>query len=129
MSLLRVIPYVLLTLLFSLSGQSLLKRGVGAVLGERKPTLPEFFSQHLFDLMRSPYVILGTFSCGLGFFSFMFLLSRYELGRVLPVLGGVAYIVMFIVGRVWFRETTSVMNLVGIALIALGLYLVSLQAT
>jgi multidrug transporter EmrE-like cation transporter len=116
------------TLLFSLSAQSLLKRGVSNVLNGRTPSLQDFLTHDLLRVIQSPFVILGTFICGLGFFSFIFLLSRYDLGRVLPVLGGVAYLVMFVVGKVWFREATSLVNLAGIALIGVGLYLVSLHS-
>jgi multidrug transporter EmrE-like cation transporter len=123
----RVIPYFVLTLIFSLSGQTLLKRGVTSVLGNERPNVVQFFSKHLFALASSPYVIGGTITSGIGFLMFMFILSRFDLGRALPILGGVGYILMFIVGKVFLRETTNWINFVGILAIILGLYLLSLQ--
>jgi multidrug transporter EmrE-like cation transporter len=126
MYLLRILPYFLVTLLFSLSGQSLLKKGLTEVLEGAHPSPFVFVTQYLGKVLWSSYFWLGTVTSGIGFFCFLYVLSRFQLGRALPILGGIAYVVMFIIGRVWFREQTTWWNFAGIVLIICGLLLVTL---
>jgi multidrug transporter EmrE-like cation transporter len=124
---LRALPYFLLTLFFSLTGQSLLKKGVNGVLAGNQPGPREFVRSYLLSLLSSPLVIAGFLTSGVGFFCFMFVLSRFELGRALPLLGAVSYILLFLIGKTVLKEEVRWVNLAGIGLIVLGAYLVSLK--
>ena len=126
MYLLRILPAFLVTLLFSLSGQSLLKKGLTQVLQGAQPTPSVFVRDYLARMLSSSYFWLGTATSGVGFFCFLYILSRYQLGRALPIMGGIAYVIMFVIGRVWFREQTTWWNFAGIVLIICGLVLVTM---
>ena len=126
MYMLRILPYFLVTLLFSLGGQSLLKKGLTLILAGAHPTPVQFVTQYLGRVLASPYFWLGTATSGVGFFCFIFILSRFQLARALPIMGGIAYVLMFVIGRVCFRESTSWWNFAGIVLIICGLYLVTM---
>jgi multidrug transporter EmrE-like cation transporter len=126
MHVLRIFPYFLVTLLFSLSGQSLLKKGLTGVLQGAHPSPSVFVSEYLGKVLSSGWFWLGTATSGVGFFCFLYVLSRFQLARALPIMGGIAYVIMFVVGRVWFRESTTWWNFAGIVLIIFGLYLVTL---
>jgi multidrug transporter EmrE-like cation transporter len=128
MVLLQTLPYFLVTLAFSLTGQVLLKMGVTRVLAGQKPTLAQFVSAHLFAVLFSPYVLGGIVLCGLGVICWMYVLSSFEIGRALPILGGMAYITLFFAGRIFLKEQTNWLNFAGILLIIAGLFLVSLKA-
>ena len=100
--------------------------GLTGVLQGAHPSPSVFVTEYLGRVLRSSYFWLGTATSGVGFFSFLYVLTRFQLGRALPILGGIAYVVMFVVGRVWFRESTTWWNVAGIVLIIFGLYLVTL---
>jgi drug/metabolite transporter (DMT)-like permease len=121
----RTLLFFAITLAFSLTGQVLLKRGVGTVLAGATPGAAEFLSRYLLHVFLSPYVIAGVISCGIGVVSWMYILSLFEISRALPVLGGSAYIVLFFVGRFFLQERTNWLNFAGIVLIIAGLYLVT----
>lgn len=125
-SLQSLLPF-LFTLSFSIVGQSLLKRGVSLALAGAKPSALEFSRSYLLPLLLSPFVIGGVLLSGIGVVGWMFVLSRYELGRALPILGGLGYIVLFLVGRVFMKEQTTWLNFSGILCVVLGLYLLSLK--
>src|SRR5437868_5849353 len=99
MYLFRILPYFLITLLFSLSGQSLLKKGLAGVLQGARPSPSLFVTRYLGKVLCSSYFWLGTAASGVGFFCFLYILSRFQLGRALPIMGGIAYVVMFVIGR------------------------------
>ncbi|MCP3138242.1 DMT family transporter [Pyxidicoccus xibeiensis] len=124
-----ILLYFVITLGLSLSGQVLLKKGVMLRLAGATPSMPDFLRHHLLPLALSVHVIAGVVLCGLGVISWVYVLSRFELSRALPLLGGLAYISLFFIGRVFLREPTSWVNFGGILLITLGLYLVSLRTT
>lgn len=125
---LRTVIGLVLTLGLSLSGQVLLKRALAAVLAGRTPTAYEFIVQHLFATLTSPLAIAGLALSALGVMCWLFVLSTLELSRALPLLGGMGYVVLFVVGRLYLKEDTAWYNLAGILLLTLGAYLISLKA-
>ena len=125
---LSILVWFLATLAFSLTGQALLKKGVMLELNGATPSMVEFLQHHLLMLALSRYVIAGVVLCGLGVITWVYVLSRFELSRALPIMGGLAYVSLFFIGRFVLREPTSWVNLGGILLIAAGLYFVSLKA-
>jgi multidrug transporter EmrE-like cation transporter len=124
-----ILIYFVITLALSLAGQALLKKGVMTQLAGATPSMAEFLRYHLLPLALSRHVVVGVVLCGLGVISWVYVLSRFELSRALPIMGGLAYISLFFIGRVFLREPTSWLNFGGILLITAGLYLVSLKAT
>lgn len=120
--------FFLLTLAFSLAGQSLLKKGVMLRLAGSTPSMGEFLRHHLLGLAFSPLVIAGVALSGCGVIVWIYILSRFELSRALPMLGGLAYIALFFVGRFILREPTSWVNFAGILAIVAGLVLLSQRA-
>lgn len=121
--------WFILTLAFSLTGQALLKKGIVIRLAGEKPSMAEFLREHLLALALSPWVIGGVALSGIGVICWAFVLSRFELSRAMPILGGLAYVAMFVIGRVVLKEPTSFINFGGILLIVAGLALVSLRTT
>lgn len=119
--------WFILTLGFSLAGQALLKKGVMLRLAGAQPTMGEFLREHLLGLALSPYILGGVALSGIGVICWAYVLSRFELSRAMPILGGLAYVAMFFVGRVILKEPTTWVNFGGILFIVAGLVLVSLR--
>ncbi|WNG35498.1 hypothetical protein F0U60_18870 [Archangium minus] len=119
--------WFILTLALSLSGQVMLKKGVMLELAGKTPSMPDFLRYHLFSLCFSRHALAGVLLCGLGVICWLYVLSRFEIARALPILGGLSYVLLFFIGRFVLREPMSWVNLGGILLIITGLYLVSLK--
>lgn len=119
--------WFILTLTLSLSGQVLLKKGVMIELAGKTPSMPDFLCYHLVSLCLSRHALAGVLLCGLGVICWVYVLSRFEIARALPILGGISYVALFFIGRFVLREPMSWVNLGGILLIIAGLYLVSLK--
>lgn len=123
-----VLIWFLATLALSLSGQAMLKKGVMLELAGATPSMASFLRDHLLALAISRHIIAGVALCGVGAICWVYVLSRFELSRALPIMGGLAYVAMFFIGRFILREPTNWVNLGGILLIIAGLYLVSLKS-
>src|SRR5262249_47519918 len=117
-----------ITLMFSLTGQMLLKRGIMKVLAGKHLSAGEYVIHYLGQIICQPYGILGIFLCGIGAVSWMYVLSLFPLSTALPILGGMAYILLFIASKVFLGEETGLINFLGILAIILGLYLASVKA-
>lgn len=121
--------WFVLTLGFSLAGQALLKKGVMLRLAGATPSMASFLRDHLLGLAMSPHVIAGVALSGIGAVCWAFVLSRFDLSRALPILGGLGYVAMFFIGRLILKEPTSWVNFGGILCIIAGLVLLSLRTT
>lgn len=119
--------WFILTLAFSLTGQIFLKKGVTLHLAGSTPTMGEFLRHHLLSLALSPWVIGGVAMSGLGVVCWIYILSRFEISRALPLLGGLSYVALFVIGRLVLREPTNWLNFGGILCIIGGIFLVSLR--
>jgi len=116
---------LVLTLLFSLSGQALLRFGVTRQMSTSHLDADSLFRHNLLTLLLSPAVIAGFLASGVGAVCWLYVLAHYELGRALPLLSGLAYLALFGIGRVVLKEQTSWIHLLGIAAVILGAYLLS----
>jgi len=108
---------------FSLSGQLLLKKGVMEALNGAKLSFVAFTRDHLFDIILSPYTLAGLGLSAIGLVCWLYVISTYEVSRALPILGGMGYIALFVLGRLVLDESTTVYNLLGILLLICGVAL------
>lgn len=121
----RVVAGLVLTLGFSLGGQALLRLGVTRTVSALGVTPDVLFRRHLLDLLFSPLVIAGGVLSVVGAVCWLYVLAHYELSRALPLLGGMGYLVLFVVGRFWLSEKTSWLQLLGILLLVAGMFLIT----
>jgi transporter family protein len=78
-------------------------------------------------LLLTPYTYLGGFSYGLSFFVWMFLLKKYDLSFLRPLVG-FGYIITAILAWIVLKEKITVVRWIGIAFIVAGVYLVGITA-
>lgn len=69
-------------------------------------------------------MLAALFLYGLGFLSWVYLLSRNSLSLVYPVVLSLNIILIFLFSRLLFHETVSLPQMAGIAVIIAGIYLV-----
>lgn len=68
-----------------------------------------------------PLVVVGIILYGISFLTYMYLISKYELGYIIPLLTAFVYIVIFFASYFIFHEVFTVMKIAGVSLIVLGL--------
>jgi transporter family protein len=79
------------------------------------------------SLLKTPFTYLGAASYGLSFLIWMFLLKKYDLSFLRPLVG-IGYIVTSLLAWIVLKEKITVVRWIGIALIVGGVYLVGLSA-
>ena len=114
--------YLILTIsiLLAVIGQLMMKKGM-MMFG------PFPVSQLLFKLIPmflNPYVFFGFVSFGLSSIFWLVVLSRLQLSLVYPMVS-VAYVVVAIASMIFFKENVSLVRWAGIAVIIIGVYLIS----
>ncbi|MBN2737488.1 MAG: EamA family transporter [Spirochaetales bacterium] len=100
-------------------GQFFLKLGADRATGEGMA----FF----FSLAKNPYTYIGSFCYFFSFFSWMWLLNKFELSYLRPLVG-LGYIVTTVLAVFFLQEKITLVRWIGIGLIVVGVYFVSLTA-
>lgn len=114
--------FILLTVLFTVYGQLIIKYEVNSVPNVPSgPALAGFLVE--FVLFR-PLVISGLLSAVLASFAWIATLSRFELSYAYPFMS-LNFVVVVLLSFVLFHEGINAYKLAGLALICLGVLVVS----
>lgn len=73
------------------------------------------------------YVVSGIILYGLSFFIYTFLISKYDLGYIIPLATAVVYILIFVASFIIFKESFTMIKIMGISFILVGLVLLNLS--
>lgn len=110
--------YVALSTIFGITGQLLLKRGMGT-MGQMTPGVGM-----IKQIVLSPWVIGGLIIYATGVLNWMLALSSFELSYVYPF-ASLSYVGIIIGSYFIFRERISTMRVLGIAVIIAGVLISS----
>jgi small multidrug resistance pump len=80
-------------------------------------------------LNLSPYVILGVFLYGTSFLLYMYLISKYDLGYIVPLTTAFIYVIIFLASALIFNEVFTALKIAGIVFITIGLALLNLKSS
>jgi len=116
MSIILIAAYVLSTSF----GLILLK--LGSVTG---PLIS--FVGHVIKFNFNPYSIAGIFLYGLSFVLYTYLISKFDLGYIIPITTALVYILIFIASFIIFKEAFTLIKIVAISLIIFGVILLNLN--
>jgi multidrug transporter EmrE-like cation transporter len=83
------------------------------------------FVEYLLKLVTSPLILLAIASYGLGVIFYIFMLSRLDLSFLYPVMTALGLIIATLVSATLFDERISLARLGGIAVMIIGVFLVS----
>lgn len=75
----------------------------------------------------TPLTVLGVFLYGTSFLLYVYLISKYDLGYIIPLTTALVYILIFIASFVVFKEAFTALKIIGITLILAGLILLNLN--
>jgi drug/metabolite transporter (DMT)-like permease len=81
----------------------------------------------LFTVLFNPVIILGFVCFGAGAVVWLFALAKLDLSYAVP-LSGLTYILILAAGVLLFKEPLSTAKIIGTALVAVGIGIMSLQA-
>jgi drug/metabolite transporter (DMT)-like permease len=73
------------------------------------------------------YTIAGVILYGLSFLLYVYLISKYDLGYIIPLAAAFVYILIFTASFFIFNEVFTVVKVAGITLIVAGLILLNLK--
>ena len=83
------------------------------------------FFAYLIKLFTTPLILLAIASYGFGVIFYMFMLSRLDLSFLYPMMTALGLIVTTVVSMALLGERVSVVRLGGIALMVLGVFVIS----
>lgn len=73
----------------------------------------------------NPYTLFGIFLYGLSFLLYLYLLSKFNLGYLVPITTGLIYVLVFIASFVVFYEVFTLIKIAGIGCVFAGLILLN----
>lgn len=112
---------ILMTTLFTIAGQLILKRAVTGL----KPLLQAGPIEFLFGAATSPLVIAALSLQVLGYVAWLFVLSREKLSVAFALSGSSFYLLMAFASWYFFGERLSAGQWLGLLLISVGVILVT----
>jgi drug/metabolite transporter (DMT)-like permease len=75
----------------------------------------------------NPLVLLGIALYGISFLLYIYLISKYSLGYIIPLTAAFIYILVFFASFIIFNEVFTLVKITGIFFIILGLVLLNLK--
>ena len=92
-----------------------------------KSGAPIHFAESKLQLNINPVVIAGIFLYGISFLLYMYLISKYDLGYIIPLTTAFVYIIIFTASYFVFHEVFTALKVIGISLIVVGLVFLNLK--
>lgn len=116
-------PYLLIfiTLASNVVGLLLVKKTVVDV-GQAPKNAGEIIP-FLIKIALNPVTWLAVFAVFLGVLAFWLALTRMELSRIYPIIGGLSYILVAVLGVLIFKENVTGWGWLGVALVSAGVIL------
>lgn len=113
----------ILTVLYVLTTSAAL---VVLKLGSKDGAFAQFVNGKL-DVNLTPYTVTGVFLYGVSFLLYMYLISKFDLGYIIPITTACVYILIFFASFVIFKEAFTAIKIAGIILIVIGVALLNLK--
>lgn len=79
------------------------------------------------DLHITALTVTGIILYGISFILYMYLISKYDLGYIIPLATALVYVLIFFASFVIFKEAFTAIKIAGIVLIVIGLLLLNLK--
>ena len=92
-----------------------------------KTGLPFNFVEGKLHLNITIYTITGVLLYGLSFLTYIYLVSKYDLGYIIPLTAALVYTLIFTASFFIFKEVFTAVKVMGILLIIGGLILLNIK--
>lgn len=117
------IQLLITSVLFNVTANILLKKGVtsfGGITGNRERLFTD-----LLKAAFSPFIIFGLMLYGLSFIIWLRVLSFNDLSKAYPIFATCVFLLTTLGSMVFLKESITYLRVVGIAIILLGIFVVS----
>jgi len=104
--------------IFIVIGQVLWKLGIGD---------QTFNLSHLFEILKSPFFIIGAVIYIFAAIIWLYLLSKYQYHYIYPLMLSLAFIFSLIASHFILHEQISYISLFGILIICIGIIIISIS--
>lgn len=89
--------------------------------------LPVSIVDNALKLNLNPYSIIGILLYALSFVLYIYLISKFDLGYIIPLTTALVYSVIFAASFFIFHEVFTVLKIAAISLIILGVILLNIK--
>ncbi len=84
-------------------------------------------TDHRVQLNLNPFAVFGIFLYGTSFLLYTYLISKYDLGYIIPITTAFVYVLIFVASFFIFKESFTVIKVAAICLIISGVILLNLN--
>ena len=92
-----------------------------------KSGLPIAYIDHKVQFNINFYSVAGLVLYGFSFVTYVYLISKNDLGYILPLALAFVYIIIFTASAIIFKEVFTTTKIIGISLIVLGLAFLNIK--
>jgi small multidrug resistance pump len=92
-----------------------------------KSGLPITIVNNKIQFNLSFYSIAGIILYGLSFALYIYLISKFDLGYIIPLVTALVYIIIFVASFIIFKESFTSLKILAIVLILTGLILLNIK--
>jgi len=117
------IIFILISVTLGVFGQISLKHGLNKF---GKIEMKDFLTERVVHLIKEKFIILGIVLYILATLIWLVVLSQEEISFAYPLVA-IGYIIVAIIGKVFFNENLSIFRVVGILLIVIGVYFILIR--
>jgi len=96
--------------------------------GTKAGTLLSYNAEHKLQFNLNPYAIMGIFLYGTSFMIYTYLISKYDLGYIIPLTTALVYVIIFFASFAIFKESFTALKIVAICLIVVGASLLNMKS-
>lgn len=94
-----------------------------------KAGVPPRQTSHVTDVLRNmvsnPFIIAGVVCFALGLAAYNYVLIKTDLSVAYPIMTSVGYVIVILAAWLFFKESLTMVQVSGIALIAAGVWMVA----
>lgn len=83
---------------------------------------PVSYVDNKFEFNFNLLSIVGVFLYGISFLIYFYLISKFDLGYIIPLTTALVYVVIFLASFLIFKESFTAIKLLGVGLILIGLF-------
>lgn len=74
-------------------------------------------------MITSLYTWLAVFAVFIGLLAFWLVLTKMELSRVYPIIGGLSYVIVALLGVMIFKDNMTLIGWLGVVLVVAGVFM------
>jgi len=93
--------------------------------GAVRPGNAHRLSDVLLNMVSNPIILAGVACFGLGLAAYNYVLIKTDLSVAYPIMTSVGYVIVVLASWLFFKESLTTLQVVGIIAIAVGVWMVS----